>query len=63
MDYKKIEINGKPAYQCLGNGQGSCKRCTGNGKWNLTWTVMLFKLTPDDDAPCYCSDCIREVLK
>lgn len=24
---------------------------------------MLYKLTPDDNAPCYCRVCIREVLQ
>ena len=63
MDYKKVEINGKTAYNCQGNGQSSCRRCTDNGKWNRSWMGMLYKLTPEDAAPCYCRDCIREVLK
>ena len=63
MDYLKGKIDGKTVYRCTGNGQGSCQRCEDNGKWNRSWMVMLYQLTPDDAAPCYCRDCIREVLK
>ena len=28
-----------------GEGQGSCKRCTDNGKWNRTWMCFLNKIT------------------
>lgn len=63
MDYKKVEINGKTVYNCQGYGQCSCRRCTDNGKWSRSWTPDFYKLTPDDDEPCYCRDCIKEVLK
>ena len=63
MEYLKGKIDGKTVYRCTGNGQGSCQRCEDNGKWNRSWMCMLYKLTPEDAAPCYCRDCIREVLK
>lgn len=63
MEYLKGKINGKTVYRCTGEGAGACQRCTEQGKWNRFWMCMLYQLTPDDDAPCYCSACIREVLK
>ena len=63
MEYKKILIDGKTAYRCLGNGQGSCARCTENGIWNRSWMAFLYKVVPEDGKPCYCLDCIKEVLK
>ncbi len=31
--------------QCKGEGQGSCKRCIDNGKWNQNW--MRFIISKD----------------
>lgn len=28
---------------CSGEGASACKRCTDNGKWNITWTCFLYK--------------------
>ena len=30
--------------QCKGEGQGSCKRCSDRGKWNVTWMCFLYKI-------------------
>ena len=63
MNYKKITIDGKTAYRCLGEGKGTCAGCEAKGLWSYSWMVFLYKPTPVDDAPCYCIDCIREVLE
>lgn len=47
--------------KCKGNGAGTCKRCLDNGKWNSVWMCFLFKIDGFDG--CYCSDCVREILK
>lgn len=47
--------------QCKGEGQGSCKRCTDNGKWNRAWMCFLYKIEGLDG--CYCSDCVKEIRK
>ena len=47
--------------KCEGHGQGSCKRCADNGKWNRTWMVFLYKV--DGLEGCYCYDCIKEMVK
>lgn len=44
--------------KCTGEGQGSCKRCSDNGKWNSTWMCFLYKI---EGLPgCYCGDCAKE---
>ena len=45
--------------KCTGEGQGSCKRCSDNGKWNRTWMCFLYKI--EGYEGCYCSDCVREL--
>lgn len=30
--------------RCVGEGQGSCKRCSDKGKWNSMWTCILYKV-------------------
>ena len=45
--------------QCKGNGAGSCKRCTENGKWNQNWMCFLYKIDGLDG--CYCRDCVKEI--
>lgn len=47
--------------QCIGNGQGSCKRCTDNGIWNCNWMCFLYEIENLDG--CYCRDCVNEILK
>lgn len=55
-DQKPVKIT-----RCTGEGQGSCKRCSDNGKWNRNWMSMLYKIEGLDG--CYCSDCIKELTK
>ena len=45
--------------QCKGEGQGSCKMCSDNGKWNINWMCFLYKIEGYDG--CYCSDCVERV--
>ena len=47
--------------QCTGEGQGSCKRCYDNGKWNRKWMCFLYKI--EGYEGCYCSDCVKEIKK
>lgn len=47
--------------QCPGEGQGSCKRCSDNGKWNRNWMCFLYKV--EGREGCYCGDCIKEIQK
>lgn len=45
--------------KCKGEGQGSCKRCTDNGKWNRNWMTFLYEIDGLDG--CYCYDCVKEI--
>lgn len=45
--------------QCIGNGQGECKRCSDNGKWNRVWTSMLYKI--EGLEGCYCGKCVNDI--
>lgn len=63
MTYRKIMINGKPVYSCLGDGHCWCQRCEQNGRFSLVWTCFMYRLEPKDDAPIYCGECIKEILK
>lgn len=45
--------------KCTGEGQGSCKRCTDNGKWNRMWMCFLNKI--EGYEGCYCNDCTEEI--
>lgn len=47
--------------KCEGNGQGSCKRCLDNGKWNRMWMRFLYQIEGYEGR--YCSDCVKEILK
>lgn len=40
--------------QCKGEGQGSCKRCVDNGKWNQNWMCFLYHI--EGHEGCYCLD-------
>ena len=44
--------------KCKGEGQGSCKRCTDNGKWNVHWMCFLYEI--EGHEGCYCRDCVKE---
>lgn len=47
--------------KCTGEGQGSCKRCEDNGKWNRNWMSLLSKI---EGLPgCYCSDCVEQIKR
>ena len=45
--------------KCTGEGQGSCKRCTDNGKWNRNWMCLLYKI--EGYEGCYCADGVKEL--
>ena len=45
--------------QCKGEGQGQCKRCTDNGKWNRAWMCFLYKI--DGLEGCYCRECVKKL--
>ena len=45
--------------KCTGEGQGSCKSCSDNGKWNRTWMCFLYKI--EGYEGCYCRDCVKEI--
>jgi hypothetical protein len=45
--------------QCKGEGQGSCKRCTNNGKWNRMWMCFLYNI--EGLEGCYCKNCVKEI--
>lgn len=47
--------------QCVGEGQGSCKRCRDKGKWNRNWMVFLYDI--DGYEGHYCSDCLKEIRR
>lgn len=47
--------------KCDGNGQGSCKRCLDQGKWNRMLMCFLYHI--DGYEGCYCHDCVKEILK
>ncbi|ADL36051.1 hypothetical protein bpr_II112 (plasmid) [Butyrivibrio proteoclasticus B316] len=47
--------------QCEGHGQGSCKRCSDMGKWNVSWMSFLYKV--DGCEGCYCLSCAKEMAK
>ena len=47
--------------KCDGEGQGSCKRCADNGKWNRNWMSFLNKIENLDG--CYCDSCTRDIVK
>lgn len=45
--------------RCQGNGQGSCKRCEQEGRWNRVWTTMLHEIEGYEFV--YCSDCVKKI--
>lgn len=47
--------------QCKGEGQGSCKMCSDNGKWNISWMCFLYHI--EGYPGCYCRDCVKKIQK
>ena len=47
--------------RCKGEGHGSCKRCTDNGKRKITWMFFLFRI--EGYEGCYCHECVKEIAK
>ena len=47
--------------KCTGEGQGSCKRCSDNGKWNRSWMCFLYKI--EGYEGCYCSECVKKIME
>ena len=47
--------------KCIGEGQGSCKKCNDMGIWNRIWTSFLYKIEGLDG--CYCYDCVEKIAK
>lgn len=45
--------------RCKGEGQGSCKMCTDNGKWNRNWMCFLYEI--EGHEGCYCSECAKKI--
>ena len=47
--------------QCKGEGQGSCKMCDDNGKWNRNWMCFLYEIGGREG--CYCADCVKKIME
>lgn len=45
--------------QCKGEGQGSCKMCSDNGRWNRSWMCFLYRI--EGYESCYCSECVNKI--
>ena len=45
--------------KCEGEGQGECKKCSDDGKWNRSWMCFLYKI--EGMEGCYCEKCVREI--
>ena len=45
--------------RCKGEGQGSCKMCMDNGKWNTNWMRFLYEI--EGYEGCYCSECAKKI--
>ena len=59
---QKLSLGGKAPLNitpCEGEGQGSCKRCTDNGKWNRMWMCFLYRIEGYEGV--YCSDCVAAI--
>ena len=39
--------------KCVGEGQGSCKRCAEIRGWNRLWMCFLYKIDGYDGLYCY----------
>ncbi len=60
-DEKAPEKSRSKIMPCTGEGQGSCKRCSENGKWNRNWMCFLYSI--EGYEGCYCSDCVKEIME
>lgn len=47
--------------KCKGEGQGSCKKCSDEGRWNRTWMCFLYEI--EGLKGCYCSDCVKKIVQ
>lgn len=47
--------------QCSGEGQGSCKMCSDNGKWNVNWMCFLYRVDGYDGI--YCHECVEKIIE
>lgn len=47
--------------RCTGEGQGSCRRCEKQGRWNRNWMSLLFRIEWLDG--CYCYECMKQIVK
>ena len=47
--------------KCLGEGYGSCTRCSEQGRWNVSWMCFLYKI--ENRSGCYCYDCVKEIAQ
>lgn len=45
--------------RCNGEGQGSCKRCSDNGKWNMAWMSFLYEI--EGMPGVYCWECVKKI--
>lgn len=45
--------------RCHDEGQGSCKRCLDNGKWNRMWMCFLYQIEGYEGY--YCRDCVKKI--
>ncbi len=45
--------------RCTGEGQGSCKRCSDNGKWNRAWMPFLYEM--EGMPGVYCWECTKKI--
>lgn len=46
--------------KATGEGQSSCKRCDGMGKWNRCWSSMMYRIEKPDGGlypNYYCGEC------
>lgn len=65
IDYLSAFISNEKAKKgikitrCTGEGQGICKRCFDNGKWNRMWMGFLCKI--EGYEGCYCGNCVKEL--
>lgn len=47
--------------KCKGEGQGSCKKCFDEGKWNRNWMCFLYHI--EGYNGCYCYDCVKKIVQ
>lgn len=47
--------------QCLGEGQGGCKRCKELKGWSRTWMCFLYEIEGKEGI--YCHECVEAIKK